>query len=151
VTPRRAAGVGARWRLRLVSLLLCLAVALVLLTLMDFEPRLLQTSLLVTVVFAVGWLVVDTLDAGRADWGAPAEALPGTVGTDRTLATYTRVIGDQLVAGTPGPALRDRLVALARDRDPTLADPVLRALAEAPPHRMPPAEIDDVLRRIEQQ
>lgn len=141
---------GPRWRFRVVSLVLVVAVLLTVLWATGFEPRPVRVALLVGVVFAVGWLVVDTLDAGRADWGGPAEAAPAAEVQDRTLATYTRVVADQLVAASPDPALRDRLVALARDRDPGLADPVLRDLASGPPRRMALTEIDDVLRRIEQ-
>jgi len=49
----------------------------------------------------------------------------------------------------PGPALRDRLVALARSRDPDLADPVLRDLAQQPARRLTPDDIDRYLTRIE--
>ena len=64
-------------------------------------------------------------------------------------SSYSRILQGHLDSRDPGPALRDRLVALARTRDPGLTDPDLRDLAQGPVRRLSPEEIDHYLTRIE--
>lgn len=135
-----------RWWPRLALLLLSVVTAQVTFALLDFEPRPVLLALLVTLVFAVLWLLLDALDAGETRWRERGER-PGVPKAETS--SYARLITDHLAADDPGPALRDRILALARARDPDLLDPDLRALRDAPRHRLTLTEIDHLLTRIE--
>lgn len=137
---------GDRWWPRLALLLLVLVVAQVTTSLMDFEPRPVLLALLVTLAVAALWLLVDALDAGQARWRERGER-PGVPRPEP--AAYARLVADHLAADSPGPALRERLLALARARDPDLRDDDLRRLRDAPPERLTLREIDHYLTRIE--
>ena len=93
------------------------------------------------------WLLLDANDARAADWGdgRPPQVRPDAGEDSRTPGSCTATS----TPASPGPALRDRLVALARTRDPELRDPDLRDLAQLPVRRLSPAEIDRYLTRIE--
>jgi hypothetical protein len=136
-----------RWWPRLLLLAVLLVGGQVALTLMDFDPDPVGWGLLVVVATVVVWLAQDTLDAGEADWhdGRAERAAPAT--EEQTV--HGRVVAGHLASRDPGPALRDRLVELARSRDPALTDPELLRLSTEPPRRLSPAEIDHYLTRIE--
>ncbi len=135
------------WWARAVLLALVVVVGQVVLTLLDFGPRLLGWALLATAVAALLWLLLDAAGTQAAGWDS---GLPPFVRPDPGEATtYSRVLDSHLDSRDPGPALRDRLVALARSRDPDLADPVLRDLAQQPARRLTPDDIDRYLTRIE--
>ena len=136
-----------RWWPRLLLLAVLLVGGQVALTVMDFDPDPAGWGLLVVVATVVVWLAQDTLDAGQADWGDDAVDRAGPVTEEQT--AHGRVLAGHLASRDPGPALRDRLVALARSRDPALTDPDLRRLSTEPPRRLSPAEIDHYLTRIE--
>jgi hypothetical protein len=117
------------------------------LTWLDFGPRLAWWALLMTCVAATVWLLLDANDASAADWRDSRPPLARSdVGED---SAYTRLVHGHLDATEPGPALRDRLLALGRTRDPELRDPGLRELAQLPVRRLSPADIDRYLTRIE--
>ena len=116
------------------------------LVLMDFGPRPLAWALLTLLGCALAWLVIDTTDTERSVW-YPTLPVPG----DRVEETTTdhRILDNHAASSRTSPVLRDRLVALARSRDPALSDPELRALAAEQPRRLTPSEIDHYLTRIE--
>lgn len=135
------------WWARAVILVLVVVVGQVVLTLLDFGPRLLGWALLAAAVAALMWLLLDAAGTHAAGWDS---SLPPFVRPDPGEASaHSRVLDGHLDSRDPGPALRDRLVALARSRDPDLADPVLRDLAQQPARRLTPDDIDRYLTRIE--
>ena len=135
------------WWARAVVLAAVVAAGHVVLTLLDYDPRPLGWALLATTITALLWLVLDATGTRAAGWDA---GLPPFVRPDASEDTaHSRVLDGHLDSREPGPALRDRLVALARSRDPDLADPGLRELASQPVRRLTPDEIDRHLTRIE--
>lgn len=135
------------WLTRAGLLVALVVVGQVVLTLLDFDPRLLGWALLMTTVAALVWLLLDANETRPADW---VDSRPPLVRPDAgEESSYHRILESHLDAREPGPALRDRLVALARTRDPSLSDPELRDLAQQPARRLSPDEIDRYLTRIE--
>ncbi|KRF30272.1 hypothetical protein [Nocardioides sp. Soil805] len=135
------------WTARAGLLVAMIVVGQVVLTLLDFGPRLLGWALLMTTVAALVWLLLDANETRPADW---IDSRPPLVRPDAgEESSYSRILESHLDAREPGPALRDRLVALARTRDPALSDPELSDLARQPARRLSPDEIDHYLRRIE--
>lgn len=134
------------WLRRSAAALLAAAAGFAVTAWLDFDPRPLRWVLLVLLAFALAWLVLDTTDARPAEW---VPALPAREDRVEEQTSDHRVLDNHLHTDHPGPALRDRLVALARTRDPDLADPELRELATSPPRRLRPADIDRILTRIE--
>lgn len=148
MTPTSAVrALTGRWLARLAAAVVLGAAGFGLLVLMDFGPRPLGWALLSLLGCALAWLVLDTLDAERPRW---LPTLPPAEDRVEEAAPDQRVVANHLSASEPGPALRDRLVALARSRDPDLTDPELAALAAAPPRRLTAAEIDHYISRIEE-
>lgn len=137
------------WWPRLVVLAGVLVGGQVLLTLMDFGPDPWGWGLLVVAAAVVLWLARDAVDADQAEWYDGAATSTGP--TTEEQSAQGRVLASHLASRDPGPALRDRLVALARSRDPDLTDPDLRRLGTETPRRLSPAEIDHYLTRIEAQ
>ena len=131
VTGRVAKGVG-------------LAVAgFVAAILLDMEPQPLPYVVWSVVVLTTAYLVLDTLDVPTAEW------LQGPPPTDRVdeASSDLRVLTSHVQSDQPSDALAHRLVALARARDPDLAETVRRELAGT--RRLSPADIDRILTRIE--
>lgn len=114
-------------------------------TWLDFEPQPVAYVLMVVIVLAGAWLVLDTVNAPSAQWrsGPPARE-------DRVdeATSDLRILSSHQQATTPSPAVRDRLVGLARSRDPDLAATLLDELE--PERRLTPAQIDRILTRIEE-
>ncbi|CUR60233.1 exported hypothetical protein [metagenome] len=139
--------VTRQWRGRLILLVIVVVVTYAALVVLDFGPRPFAWALLVTTVAALGWLLMDAGNARPARWrsGVPARTYAHTAED----TAHARVLDGHLDSRDPGPALRDRLVSLARSRDPDLLDPELRALAQQPVLRLSPDDIDRYLSRIE--
>ena len=135
------------WVTRLVGAAVLAVAGYGVLVLMDFGPRPFGWGLLTVVGCAVAWLVLDTLDAERPQW---LPTLPPQGDRVEETTADDRLVDDHVSASAPGPALRDRLVALAFARDPDLADAELAALASEVPRRLSPADIDRYLTRIEE-
>jgi hypothetical protein len=133
-----------QWRGRVLGGALLGAIGYLLAIWLDFDPQPLAFVMWAAIVVTVVWLVVDTIDAPQARWlpGLPA---PGDRIDEAT--SDLRILSGHLQATHPSPAVRDRLVALARARDPALAD-TLRAELDVV-RRLSPADIDRILTRIE--
>ena len=111
--------------------------------LLDMEPQPLPYVVWSVVVLTTAYLVIDTLDVPTAEW------LQGPPPTDRVdeASSDLRVLTSHVQSDQPSDALAHRLVALARARDPDLAETVRRELAGT--RRLSPADIDRILTRIE--
>lgn len=137
-----------RWLLRLAVAAVCGVAGWLVAEVVRFEPRPVGWALMVLVFFSLVWLVLDTLDTHPARWRV---TVPGPTGAQVVEVTLDeRLLNSHLSASEPDGALRERLLALARSRDPSLTDPLLRNLAERPPRRLSPTEIDRILTRIEE-
>ncbi|NYD41003.1 hypothetical protein [Nocardioides panaciterrulae] len=139
---RRAPGVRTLLLRALVALLL-FAVLDVVFAVVDFEPDAPRLALLVLVCGAAVGLLLDSVDEGGPPWPAPGSRPVVPRGSDARLSSYVRLVEDHLTARTPDAGLRDRLVELSGGR---LAEELA-----GPPRRLSRAEIDDYLRRIEEQ
>ena len=137
---------GGAWRGRLVGAVLGTGVGYGITVLLDFGPRPLGWTLLSLLAFALAWLVLDTTDADRAQW---YPTLPRRGDRVEESTPDQRLLESHAAADRPSGGLRDRLVSLARTRDPSLSDPVLAELAASEPRRLAPTEIDHYLTRIE--
>ena len=110
-----------------------------------FDPHPLAYVVMMTIVLTLLWLVLDTVDAPPAQWVPP---LPPTADRVDEPTSDLRILSSHAQASVPSSAVRDRLVALARARDPDLAVALRRELD--PVRRLSPAEIDRILTRIEE-
>ena len=110
-----------------------------------FEPQPLAYVVMMTVVLTSVWLVLDTVDAPPAEW---LPTLPPLTDRVDEATSDLRILSSHAQASTPTPAVRDRLVALARTRDPALAEALHREID--PARRLSLAEIDRILTRIEE-
>ncbi|RYB92980.1 hypothetical protein EUA93_00590 [Nocardioides oleivorans] len=133
-----------QWRARLVGAAALGAIGFAGAQWLDFEPQPVAYVVMVVVVCALAYLVIDTVDVPAAEWhhGFPTS-------TDRVdePTSDLRVLSSHQQADHPSDALGRRLVALARERDPGLAEEVRRELDGV--RRIPPADIDRILTRIE--
>ncbi|RYC07225.1 hypothetical protein [Nocardioides zhouii] len=98
-----------------------------------------------SVVLMLVWLVFDTVESEPAQW---TPALPSASDRVDEATSDLRILTSHQQASVPSEAVRDRLVALARARDPDLAATVRHELT--PVRRLSPAEIDRILTRIEE-
>jgi hypothetical protein len=146
VSRRPVRGLEPQWRGRLISAALGTALGYGVVVLLDLGPRPIGWTLLSVLAFSLAWLVVDTLDADRAQW---YPTLPRQGDRVEESTPDQRLLESHAAALEPSGALRDRLVVLARTRDPSLSDPALAALAASEPRRLSPREIDEHLTRIE--
>jgi hypothetical protein len=144
VRAGRAYRWASRWHGRLSGGAALAATGYGFAVLLDFEPRPLPYAVWAVVVLALGFLVVDTVDAPAAQWRT-GSTTPG----DRVdeVTSDLRVLTSHRQADHPSDALRRRLVELARGRDPDLAAAIERETADVP--RLSPADIDRILTRIE--
>ena len=140
----RRPGIGREWRRRLLGGAVLGAIGYVAAVLLAFEPQPLAYVAMVVIVCTVAWLVVDTLDAPAARW---VSAMPPSGDRVDEATSDVRILSSHQQAREPSEALRDRLLALARGRDPDLADALHRELGTV--RRLSPAEIDRILTRIE--
>ena len=132
------------WRTRLLAGAALGAVGYVAAVLLDFEPQPAAYVVMITVVLTLAWLVLDTVDAPAPQW---QRGLPSTGDRVDQATSDLRILVSHEQADLPSDALRDRLVALARGRDPDLA--VVLELELAGVQRLSPADIDHILMRIE--
>ncbi|PUA82010.1 hypothetical protein [Nocardioides currus] len=135
------------WLVRVGALALLVVGGQVVLSLLDFDPRLRDWALMATAIVAILWLAYDTTGVGVADWDDPIAPYARPDAADESV--HHRVLSSHLSARDPGPALRHLLLDLARGRDPNLRDPELRTLADQPLRRLSPTDIDRYLTRIE--
>jgi hypothetical protein len=112
---------------------------------LDFEPQPAAYVVMAVIVCSMAWLVLDTVDAPAAQW---VPGLPTTGDRVDEATSDLRILSSHAQTRTPTPAVRDRLVALARVRDPVLAETLQHEID--PERRLSPAEIDRILTRIEE-
>ena len=112
---------------------------------LDFEPQPFPYAVWAVVVLAMAYLVIDTVDAPVAEW-----AFGVSPRSDRVdeVTSDLRVLTSHQQADHPSTALAERLVALARGRDPDLAAEIQHELAGT--SRIRPVDIDRILTRIEE-
>jgi hypothetical protein len=139
------ATISRAWRNRLFVAASIAGAGYVYALLLDFGPRPVPYVVMAAVVLTLIWLVFDTVEAEPAQW---VPSLPSLSDRVDEATSDLRVLTSHQQAKAPSEAVRDRLVALARARDPVLAD-TLRAELD-PVRRLSPAEIDRILTRIEE-
>ncbi len=140
----RRPALARHWRTRLLAGATIGAAGYVAAVLLDFEPQPAAYVVMTTVVLALAWLVLDTVDAPAAQW---QHGLPSRGDRVDQATSDLRILVSHEQADVPSEALRERLVALARARDPDLA--VMLELDLAGVQRLSPADIDHILMRIE--
>jgi hypothetical protein len=133
------------WRNRLFIAAFIGSVSYVLALLLRFGPRPVPFVVMMAIVLSLMWLALDISDADPAPW---VPSLPVVSDRSDQATSDLRILSGHQQASVPTEALRDRLVALARGRDPDLAAQ-LRAELD-PVRRLSPAEIDRILTRIEE-
>ncbi len=141
----RRLSVTRQWRARLVGGAVLGAIGYVAAVLLDFEPRPGAYAVMAVIVLAWVWLVLDTVDAPVAHWRS---ALPPAGDRVDEATSDLRILSSHAQADVPSAALGERLVALARARDPDLAASLHHEIH--PERRLSPADIDRVLTRIEE-
>lgn len=134
------------WRGRLALGAVLSALGFAWASLQDMDPDPLGWVLLSTLALSLAALVIDTVDTDRPRW---LPTLPPVSAEGEPYDRDRGLLQSHADAETPSAALRDRLVALARARDPGLSDPELATLAASAPRRLTPTEIDHYLTRIE--
>lgn len=137
--------ISREWGVRLSGGIVLAGIGFAVSVLLDFEPRPLAYVVMALLVLSVVWMVLDTLNSPPAQWlpGLPARGDR----VDEASADY-RILSTHQQANQPSDALRDRLVALARGRDPAHAEFLFAELT--PVRRLKPAEIDRILTEIEE-
>lgn len=138
---------ATRWRRRVAGAVAVYAVLEVVLASADFAPHALRLALVVGLGLGALGVLRDGLAGAATTWPRPAPAPVVPPGSETRLATYVRLVGDHLTARHPDGLLRDRLLALAEGGT---AD-ARPAHLDGPPRRLSRAEIDDHLRRLEEQ
>jgi hypothetical protein len=133
------------WRVRFLWAVVLGAIGYVSAVRLDWDPQPAAYVVMVVIVFSVVWLVLDTVDAPAALW---LQSLPAAGDRVDEATSDLRILSSHVQASTPSPTVRDRLVALARARDPALAESIHHELE--PVRRLSPAEIDRILTRIEE-
>lgn len=132
------------WRTRLGGGVALGAVGFVAALLLDFDPQPLPYVVWTVVLVTLAWLVVDTVTTDRAYWHHGLPVAPDRVDEG---TSDLRVLTSHQSADHPNEALAERLVALARARDPDLAAALREELDGV--HRLRPDAIDRILTRIE--
>ena len=141
----RRATITRAWRSRLFFAVLVAGIGYAFALWLDFGPRPVPYVIMASVVLTLVWLVLDTAEAEPAQW---VPTLPSASDRVDEATPDLRVLTSHEQASVPSEAVRDRLVALARARDPGLADTLREELT--PVRRLSPAEIDRILTRIEE-
>ncbi len=133
------------WRHRLFIFAFITGVCYVLAVLLKLGPQPVPFGVAMAVVLSVMWLVLDITDEEPTEW---VPALPRASDRVDEATPDLRILTSHQQASAPSEAVRDRLVALARARDPDLATALHHELATV--RRLSPAEIDEILTRIEE-
>ncbi len=133
------------WRGRLLVGAVLGAIGYVSAVLLEFGPRPVPYAVMVAILLTLVWLVLDTVDAPAARWHP---VLPHARDRVDEATSDLRILSSHVQASVPSEAVRERLVALARARDPDLAAALRHELD--PVRRLSPAEIDRILTRIEE-
>ena len=133
------------WRGRILGGVALAAVGYAAAVWLDFEPQPAAYVVMAVIVCTMAWLVLDTVDAPAAQW---VPGMPATGDRVDEATSDLRILSSHAQTSEPTPAVRDRLVALARVRDPGLAETLQHELD--PVRRLSPAEIDRILTRIEE-
>lgn len=141
----RRPSIARHWRTRLVGGALVGALGWIAAVLLDFEPQPAAYVVMVVIVLSLAWLVLDTVDVPAARWLA---GLPPAGDRVDEATSDLRILVSHEQADVPSEALRDRLLALARGRDPDLAATLEAELAGR--RRLSPTDIDHILTRIEE-
>jgi hypothetical protein len=148
--PSRSAA-GRTLAFRGLAALLVFAVLDVVLAITHFAPDAFRLALLVLVCAAGVSLLFDSAhDEAAAPWPDHDSRPVLPPGADPRMAAYVRLIEDHLTARAPDRALPDRLVELSGG---SLAGELAGDLAgePRPPRRLTRHQIEDYLRRIEEQ
>jgi hypothetical protein len=135
--------VPASWRGRAAGGVVLAGAAFAVAVWLDMEPQPLPYVVWSVVVLATAYLVIDTVDVPAAEW----EQGPQPADRVDEASSDLRVLFSHVQSDQPSDAVARRLVALARARDPALAETVRRELADT--RRLSPADIDRILTRIE--
>ena len=139
------ATISRPWRNRLFLAALIAGLGYVYALVLDFGPQPVPYVVMASVVLTLIWLVFDTVEADPAQW---VPTLPSTSDRVDEATADLRILTSHQQASVPSEAVRDRLVALARARDPGLAHALREELDRV--RRLSPAEIDRILTRIEE-
>ena len=134
-----------RWRGRVGGGIVLAVIGYAVALWLDFDPQPLPFTVWAVVVLTMTYLVIDTVDAPAAHWQHPVP--PRSDRVDEVTSDL-RILSSHQQADHPSDALAQRLVALARGRDPDLASEIQDELARV--GRIPPATIDHILTRIEE-
>jgi hypothetical protein len=137
--------ISREWGVRLGGGIVLAAIGFAVAVLLDFEPQVGAYVVMALLVLSVTWVVLDTLNAAPAQW---SPGLPVRGDRIDEASADLRILSAHQQANHPSDALRDRLVALARGRDPAQAEFLHAELT--PVHRLKPAEIDHILTEIEE-
>ena len=137
--------VSRTWRGRLVVGATIAALGYPLAVLLKLGPEPLPYAVMACIVLMLVWLVFDTVESEPAEW---TPSLPNVNDRVDEVTSDLRILTSHQQASVPSEAVRDRLVTLARTRDPELAASIRHELT--PPRRLSPAEIDRILTRIEE-
>jgi hypothetical protein len=138
------AGFARTWRNRLFLAFFIGGVCYALAVALRLGPQPVPFAVAMAVVLSLTWLVFDIADEDPTEW---TPALPQTSDRLDEPTPDLRILSSHQQASVPSEAVRDRLVALARTRDPELAATLHHELT--PTRRLSPAEIDRILTRIE--
>ena len=135
--------VPASWRGRAAGGVVVAVAGFAVAVVLDMEPQPLPYVVWSVVVLTTAYLVIDTVDVPAAEW---RQGPPPTDRVDEA-SSDLRVLSSHVSSDQPSDALARRIVALARARDPDLADTLWLELAGTP--RLSPTDIDRILTRIE--
>ena len=107
--------VWRRWSGRIGGAVLLAAIGFAIAVWLDFEPRPFPYAVWAVVVIAMTYLVIDTVEAPVSQWQHP---IPRRSDRVDEVTSDLRVLSSHQHADHPSAALAERLVALARGRDP---------------------------------
>lgn len=136
--------ISRTWLNRLFLAVFITVTCFVLSVLLKLGPEPMPFVVAMAVVLSLIWLVFDIFDEDPTEW---TPSLPTVTDRVDEPTADLRVLTSHQRASVPSEALRDRLLALARSRDPVLADHLHDELAVV--RRLSPTEIDRILTRIE--